>query len=176
MAKSELERVTEEKVGKGGMQVKMYFDMQSEEQDKLQPLLVDLINERLLKEPGVVYCYGAIEEPIKKDKYFITSAVVTALFENLKSLIWITFKYAPAGIEVLKPQKDIQISAWDLQSILLDISQLSNDYSRYILEKVLKPEDIEQINMQIENRKEVGRKLMQKKEGEKSDPDAKAGA
>ena len=165
MAKTELDRVTEEKVGSGGILVKMYFDMQSEEKEKLQPLLVDLINERLLKEKGVVYCYGAIEDPIKKDKYFITSAAVTVLFESLKHLIWATFKYAPAGIEVLKPQKDIRINIWDLQSTLLDISQLSTDYSRYILEKVLKAEDMDVINREMENRKELGRRLIEKKEG-----------
>ena len=52
MAKSDVEKVTEEKVAKGGVLVRMYFDMQHEEKDKLQPLLVDLINERLMKEPG----------------------------------------------------------------------------------------------------------------------------
>jgi hypothetical protein len=170
MAKSEVDRVTEEKVAKGGILVKMYFDMQSEERDKLQPLLVDLINERLLKEPGVVYCYGAIEEPLKRDKYFITSAAVHVLFDNIKALIWVSFKYAPAGLEVLKPQKEIHLNIWDLQAILLDISQLSTDYSRYILEKVLKPEDMDVINKEMENRKELGKKLMEKSDKEKENP------
>ena len=160
MAKSELDKVTEEKIGTGGVLVKMYFDMQSEEKENLQPLLVDLINERLLKEPGVVYCYGAIEEPIKKEPYFVTNAVVTVLFESIKHLIWVAFKYAPAGVEVIKPHKDLRINVWDLQAMLIDISQLSSDYSRYILEKVLKPEDMERINRQIENRKELGKKLI----------------
>ncbi len=164
MAKSELERVTEEKVAKGGILVKFYFDMQSEEKDKLQPLLVDLINERLLKEPGVVYCYGAIEEPIKHDKYYITSAAVHVLFESFRNLIIIAFKYAPIGVEILRPQKDLHVSVWDLQSVLLDVAQFSTEYSRYILEKVLRPEDMQAIQENLKNREEIGKRLIEKKE------------
>ncbi|MCL4389535.1 MAG: hypothetical protein M1528_01795 [Candidatus Marsarchaeota archaeon] len=165
MAKSDMDRVTEEKLAVGGLLVRFYFDIQHEDKERLQPLLVDLINNRLLKEPGVVYSYGTIEEPIKKDKYFITSATVNVLFESIKTLVPIVFKYAPIGIEVLKPQKDIRLNVWDLQSMLMDISQMSTEYSRYILEKVLKPEEIEAIHKEMENRKELGTKLI-KKDGE----------
>ena len=166
MAKSELERVTEEKVAKGGILVKLYFDMQSEDKEKLQPLLVDLINERLLKEPGIVYCYGAIEEPIKHEKYYITSATVHVLFENMRNLMLIAFKYAPIGAEILKPQKDLHVNVWDLQSAILDVAQFSTEYSRYILEKVLKPEDFDTIMKDLKNREVLGKKLIDsKKEG-----------
>ena len=163
MAKSELEKVTEEKVARGGILVKFYFDMQSEDKEKLQPLLVDLINERLLKEPGIVYCYGAIEEPIKHDKYYITSAAVHVLFGSIRNLLLIAFKYAPVGVEILKPQKDIHMNVWDLQSAILDVSQFSTEYSRYILEKVLRPEDLDALQKALANREEIGKKLMEKK-------------
>jgi len=168
LAKTDVERVTDEKVAKGGLLVKFYFDMQSEDKEKLQPLLVDLINERLMKEPGIVYCYGAVEEPIKRDKYFITSAAVHVLFENIRNLVMIAFKYAPIGVEIIKPQKDLHVNVWDMQSMLLDVSQFSVDYSRYILEKVLSSEDMAKINQDLENRREIGKKLMENrpKEGE----------
>lgn len=168
MAKSELDRVTDESLAKGGILVKMYFDMQSEERDKLQPILVELINERLLKEQGVIYAYGAVEEPLQRGKYHITSATVHLMFNGLRSLFVTVFKYAPAGLEVIKPQKDLHISIWDLQSLLMDMSQLSSEYSRYILEKVMKPEDLEIMKQQMQNREELGKKLLQqKKEPEK---------
>jgi hypothetical protein len=167
MTKSEMDRITEEKIAAGGMLVKFYFDIQNEDKEKLQPLLVDLINERLLKEPGVIYCYGTIEEPIKKDKYYITSASVNVLFGSIKSLVPIVFKYAPIGVEVLKPQKEIKLNLWDLQAMLMDIAQMSTEYSRYILEKVLSPDDIKMITQEMENRKELGKKLIEKKEESK---------
>ena len=160
MPKSDVDRVTEEKLAKGGVLVKLYFDMQNSERDKLQPLLVDLINERLLKEKGVVYCFGSVEEPLEKDGTYITSATVTALFDSFIPLIGVAFRYSPAGIEILKPTGSMTFKTFELQSILMDLSQISMDYSKYILEKVLKPEDIEKIKGQIENRIEIGKKMM----------------
>ncbi|HUY70268.1 MAG TPA: hypothetical protein VMV00_01725 [Candidatus Baltobacteraceae bacterium] len=165
MAKTELERVTDEHVAKGGVQAKLYFDMQNKEKDKLQPLLVDLINQRLLKEKGVIYCYGMIDEPLEKDGLFITSAIVTVLTDNFFSLANIAFNYSPAGVEVLKPHKEIVMRPGDLQKYLMDLSQMSLNYSKYILEKVMKPEDIQKISTEIENRVELGKKMMEKKDG-----------
>ena len=68
MAKSDVEILTEEKLAKGGVLAKLYFDMQHKQSDQLQPLLVELINEHLLKEKGVIYCFGAIEEPLEDRK------------------------------------------------------------------------------------------------------------
>lgn len=165
MAKSDVDRVTEEKIANGGVLVKLYFDMQNADKDKLQPLLVDLVNERLMKEKGVVYCFGAIEEPLaQNDGSFITSAMITILFDSFMPLVGVAFHYAPAGIEILKPNHDMTFKPFELQSMLMDISQISLDYSKYILEKVLKPEDMEKIRGQIEQRTELGKKLLEKKD------------
>lgn len=169
MAKSDVDRVTEEKIAKGGVLVKLYFDMQHKEKDKLQPLMVDLINERLMKERGVVYCYGAIEEPIENKGVYITSAEVTMLFDSFMPLINIAFGYSPAGIEILKPLHDLSFKTFELQSMLMDISQISLNYSQYVLEKILKPEEIEKIRTQIEQRHEIGKKLLEKKDADKKE-------
>lgn len=164
MAKSDVDKVTEEKLAKGGVLVRFYFDMQDHDKEKLQPLLVDLINERLMKERGVVYCYGAIEEPIENKGIFITSATVTVLFESFMPLVNIAFNYSPAGIEILKPQHDLSFKIFELQSMLMDLSQISLNYSQYVLEKVLKPEDLVKIKEQIAQRHEIGKKLLEKKD------------
>ena len=167
MAKTDVDRVTDEKVAKGGVLVRFYFDMQHKEKDKLQPLMVDLINERLLKEKGVVYCFGAIEEPIERKGIFITSATVTVLFETFVPLVSVAFKYSPAGIEILKPSNEMKFRVSELQSILMDLSQISLDYSKYMLERVMKPEDIQSVEQQLANRFELGKKLIEKKEENK---------
>ena len=160
MAKSDVDRVTEEAMAKGGILVKMYFDMRHNERDKLQPLMTDLINERLMKEKGIVYCYGAIEEPLERDGIFITSGTVTVLFDSFLPLIGIAFSYAPAGIEILKPTKDISFKPMQLQSMLMDISNISINYSKYILERVLSPEEKEAIATHLNDRVELGKKLL----------------
>jgi hypothetical protein len=169
MARSELDTVTEDSIQKGGVLVKLYFDMQDKEKDRLQPFLVNLINEHLLKEKGVIYCYGSIDEPIEIKGLYSTNAVVTLLAESLIPLIGIAFNYAPAGIEVLRPEKGLLLKANDMQAILIDLSQISINYSKYVLEKVLKPEDLEKINLDMENRTRVGKSIMGKSDGDKKE-------
>ena len=76
----------------------------------------------------------------------------------------ISFKYSPAGIEILKPQGSMTFKTFELQSMLMDLSQISLDYSKYILENVLKPEELEKVRKQLSNRIETGKKLMDKKD------------
>lgn len=103
--KNDVDMVTEEKVRKGGVLARLYFDMQDKDKEKLQHIMLSLVNDKLMKEKGVVYCYGTIEEPLEKDGIYITSATVTLLMDNFAPLIGIAFNYAPAGVEVLKPEK-----------------------------------------------------------------------
>lgn len=168
MAKNDVERVTDEKIAKGGVLVKLYFDVQDKDKEKLQPTLAHLVTEGLMKEPGVVYAYGSIEEPIQKEDVYLTSGMITLLVDSLKPLLGIAFKYAPAAIEVLRPEKELHLKQADIQNILMDVSELSINYSRFILEKVLKPEDVAAIKSQMENRAELGKKFLEqrKKEGE----------
>ncbi|MGC8622516.1 MAG: hypothetical protein ACP5SJ_00145 [Candidatus Micrarchaeia archaeon] len=172
MAKAELDRVTEEKILKGGVLAKLYFDMQDKDKDKLQPLMVNLINEHLMKEKGVVYCYGSIDEPILVKDLYTTSAVVTVLVDSFIPLVNIAFNYAPAGVEVLKPEKGIVLKANDMQAVLIDISQISVNYSRYVLEKVLGKDDLELIQRDLENRAKIGKDLLEKKVGENAGGEA----
>lgn len=166
MQKSEVEEVTSKALAKGGVLAKLYFDMESEKAEDLQPLMADLINNRLLKSPGVVYCYGMIEEPIKLEKNYSTSATLTVLFQDLWSLLNVSFAFTPAGIEILKPEKEYVLRANELQTISLNVAQISLEYSDYILKKVLSREDYEKITQDMRNREELGKRLMEKKEGE----------
>ena len=167
MAKSDVEILTEEKLAKGGVLAKLYFDMQHKQSDQLQPLLVELINEHLLKEKGVIYCFGAVEEPMDQNGIFITSASLTMLFENFFPLVTIALNYAPAGIEILRPNKEISFKVSELQSLLMDLSQVSVNYSKYIAEHVLKPEDMADVDKRLAQRLELGKKLLEKKDEKK---------
>jgi hypothetical protein len=164
--KKQVEEVTKRAIEKGGLLVRLYFDMESEKQEELQPLMVDLINNRLLKTPGVVYCVGAIDEPVKLKDTYSTSAQVTALFDGMWPLVNVMFTFSPAGVEILKPSKEYVLKLPELQSLLLNVAQISMEYSNYILSRVLKPEDFEKIKEQMKAREELGRRLMEKKEGQ----------
>lgn len=163
MLKSEMDKITEEKIQNGGVLLKFYFDMKNKDKEKLQPLLVDLVNEHLLKENGVVYCYGSIEEPIEMDDLYSTSAMVTVLFESLRHSAVVAFRYAPAGIELINPSKGINLDPSNIQGLLMDLSQISNDYSAYILQNVLTVEQRAQLGSSIEDRIKHGQTLMDEK-------------
>lgn len=166
MTKSEMEEVTQKALANGGILANLYFDMQNDKEDALQPLLTELINDKLLKSTGVIYCFGSIEAPIKVEHLYSTTSVVTILFKDLAAMISVIFNFAPAGIELLKPEGEYRIRTADLQSVLLQLSQVSMDYSEFILKKVLKPEDIESITNNLKMREELGRKMLEKKKSD----------
>lgn len=160
MAKSEVSEVTEKVIAKGGILTKLYFDMQSEKAEDLQPLMADLINQRLLKAPGVIYAAGSIDEPMKLEDVYSTNAMVTVLFNDLGALINVVFNFSPVGIEVMRPEGDYVIKAAHLNSLLLSLSQISMEYSKYILTKVLHGEELEKVEKELRVREEMGRKAM----------------
>ncbi len=166
MAKSEMEDITNKAIKQGGVLARLYFDMQSEKPDDLQPLLADLVNNNILKAQGVLYCYGSIDEPIKVEDMYSTNAIVVALFKDLAALINVSFAFAPAGIEVLKPEKEYVLKPSEIQSIALDIANVSTTYSQYILSKTLSKEDFEKIRQNIKNREALGKRLIEKGKGE----------
>ncbi|MGI0141117.1 MAG: hypothetical protein ACREBF_00485 [Candidatus Micrarchaeales archaeon] len=164
MAKDEVSKVTHDALQEGGVLAKLYFDMHSEKEEDLQPLMTDLISNRLLKTPGVIYCVGEIAEPIKIEEIYSTNAVATILFKDIGALINVTFNYAPAGIEIIKPEKEVAIKVSELQSILLDLSKVAMEYSQFILSRVLSKEDYEKVQGDLKNRELVGKRLLEKKE------------
>ncbi len=166
MAKKEMEEVTEKTMAKGGLLVKLYFDMHSNTQEELQPIMADLINNKLLKSKGVVYCYGGIDEPVKSGDVYSTSAIVTALVENLEALVGVVFSFAPVAIELIKPSGQYILKQTDLQSLMLTLSDISLSYSSYILQKTLTPEDYEKVKGEMKLRQDVGKRLMEKKKDE----------
>lgn len=119
MAKSQIDELTDETISKGGILAKLYFDMESEKKEDLQPIMTDLINNRLLKAVGVVYCVGVIEEPIKVDKNYSTNATVTGLFKDIGSLINVSFNFAPAGLRYSSQKGKLGLSLMNCSQYFL---------------------------------------------------------
>ena len=154
--------ITEKVLQKGGLLSKLYFDMQSEKQEDLQPLMTDLVNNRLLKAPGVVYGFGSIEDPMKLEDIYSTSAIVTVLVTDLGALIDVVFNLSPIGIEILKPQGDFIIKSRDLNTLMIRLSEISADYNKYILTRVMSGEDLEKVRKSMKSREAQGKKLLEK--------------
>lgn len=162
MSKQDVNEVTAKAIKSGGLLAKLYFDMQSEKAEDLQPLMTDMVNNSILKAPGVIYCFGSIEEPMKLDNVYSTSAVMTILFKDIGALINIIFNLAPIGIEIMKPEGQYTVPISDLNGVLVSLSHISAEYSKYILTKVMTKDDLERVKTNLKAREELGKRLLKK--------------
>ncbi|MEM3556038.1 MAG: hypothetical protein QXF56_04945 [Candidatus Micrarchaeia archaeon] len=155
-----VEEVNDEVIKNGGLLVLMYFDMHGNSPDVIQNSLVDMIG-RLTQEPGVVYATGEIEEPIQYEELYSTSAEVKLLARDLNSLVNVCFRYGPIGIEVLQPE-EMKLGLPQLHELLLNVSQTSQEYTKFVYEKLMTPEEREKFNRQLLNRAELAKKLVER--------------
>ncbi len=167
MAKNEVDDITQRAIEKGGLLVKLYFDMHTDVQTDLQAIMADLVNNKLLKAKGVLYCFGSIDEPIKDGDMFTTSAIVTALIGSLEDAMNVVFTFAPAAIEVIKPEGEYRLKQSELQNTLVSLSSISMNYSEYILKRIMSQSDYEKIKGDIKAREELGKRIMGKNEEHK---------
>jgi len=160
---NEAERLKKETIEKGGVLAKFYFDVHSNNKDILKNLMLELISNNILKEEGVVYAYGSIDEPIENNGLFSTNAEVTILAKSFIPLLNLAIKYSPFGVEIIEPYQK-SFNAQELQDILLRVSEISSTFAQYVLDKVLTPEEKEELNKKILNRSELAKKFFQNKE------------
>ena len=166
MAKnSEVDEVTEKTLRSGGVLAVLYFDIHGKNKEELQPLMVDLINNRLLKTRGVVYCHGSVEAPIELGDGYSTAATVEILFKDIKALVEVSFNFAPVGINIIKPENEYIIKMPMMQSLMLDLAQISIEYSNYILSRVLNEDEYKRIQENMKSREEIGKRILGKADG-----------
>ena len=155
-----IEQLNEEVIKNGGLLVLMYFDMHGNSPEIVQNSLVDMI-AKLTQEPGVVYATGEIEEPIRYEELYSSSAEVKLLARDLNSLVNVCFRYGPIGIEVLRPE-EIKLELPQLHELLLNVSQTSQEYTKFVYEKLMTPEEREMFNKKLVNKAELAKKLVER--------------
>jgi len=160
MGNKSVEEVNDEVVKKGGLLAVMYFDIHGNSPDIIQNSMVDMVT-RLTHEPGIVYATGSIDEPIEFEGLHSTSAEVTLLARDFNALLNVCFRYGPIGIDVLRPD-ELKLSVPQLHTILLDISQTSQEYTKFVYGKLMTPEEKEDFNKKLINRAELAKRLVEK--------------
>ena len=150
----------------GAVLAKFHFDAHGKNAEGVTNSLVQFVG-RLSKENGVIYCKGEVDEALQgDDKVWSSNAEVSILVEGFHVLIYLCFNYAPWGIEIEKPEKQ-EFTANDLQGFLLDVSKISQDYSKYIFEQVISDEKREELLMAMDKRAELGKKMRDEAEKKK---------
>lgn len=156
-----VDEITDEAIRNRGYLVQVYFDLHAKSADEVKNLMVGFIS-KLTKEPGVIYAVGEIDQPLEKGGVFSTWAEVKLLASDFATLIRVASQYSPIGIEILRPSK-VELSLGEAQGALLDVSQVSQNFTRMIMERVLSKDEAEEYRQKMLSRAELGKKLLEKK-------------
>jgi len=155
-----VDEVTVDALRDGGYLVNLYFDLHGSSEEAVKSIMVGFVG-KLTKEPGVIYAVGEIDKPEKKDDMYSTWAQVKLLAQDFHTLVRISVQYSPIGIEILRPD-EVKLTLGQAQSMLLDVSQASQNFTRVIMERTLSPLDKRDYARKMEQRSELGKKLLEK--------------
>ena len=159
---TDVDKLTKKTLADGGVMALLYFDVHGSSKDLLKQLSAGFI-QKLLKEPGVIWAIGEIDEPVSQGELFSTSIEVKLLTTDFPSMVKLVALYSPFSIEILKPN-EIKLPLDKAHELLLEVSTMAFDYKKYILEKLSKPEDFERYRKTLEQKVELGKRILEKKE------------
>lgn len=160
-SEKDLDILFEEACKRGAILSIVHFDAFGKEKELIKNALVEFL-ATLSNEKGILYCKGTIEEPIESSEGFSTYAEVKLLSENFGYLLHVCIKYAPSAVQILMPSKIVlEIDA--AQNLLLDASLLSQEYSKYFVEKIMSKEDFQKFQEILKKRAEEGKKMLEGK-------------
>ena len=171
-----VEKVTKETILNGGVLANLYFDVHTKSKEKSQEIGVGFVNS-LLKEQGVVYALGEIEEPIQNGDLFSTSLVVKILVKSFPYLTNICATHSPFSIEILRPN-EIRMPLNQAHELLSTVAATTSDYKKYILERVTTKEELQKYQKIMEQKAELGRRVLgrsEKQKEERKEEDKKEG-
>jgi len=164
----ELEELIGKACKRGAVYAVMHFDAHGSDEKAVKDSLVDFIS-RLTNEKGVVYCKGEIEPALEKDGMHSSCAEVKVLGAHFNALLNLALKYGPIAVEILQP-KELKLDVQEAQSLLLDASQATQEYSQYILEKTLSEDDLRALQQRVKRRAELGERFRKRAEELKEKP------
>lgn len=163
----DVKKVTENTIKNGGVLAMLYFDLHAATKETAEQLGTGFVNH-LIKTQGVVYALGEIDEPISggEGKNFSTSISVKILTKDFLTLSSICLTHSPFTIEILKPN-EIVLPLNQAHELLGTMSATTAEYKKYIITKIAKPGEIDEFQKQLQVRAELGKKILEKKKGEK---------
>lgn len=111
----------------------MIFEILGRPPEHIVETLKEII-KKLGEEPGIKINEEKINEPVNvKDQndFFTTFAEVELEIDELFKLMIIIFKYMPAHIEIISPEK-LQISNYDLNMFLNELARRLHGYDEVV--------------------------------------------
>lgn len=159
----EVEKLTQKTVDDGGVLALLYFDIHGSDKEVLMQIGAGLV-QKILREEGVVFAKGEIDEPIEEEGLFSTSVELKVLTGDSVSLAHLCANFCPFSLEILEPQ-EFRVSVADMQDLFMFVSSNAHDYKKYIIQKLSTPEKGAEYAKNLKNRAEIGKRLLAKKKG-----------
>jgi len=160
---SEVDRLTEKAVDEGGVLSLLYFDIHGIDKDTLIQLGTGLI-QKIIKEPGVVYARGEIDEPIEGEGMFSTSVEIRVLTQDVLSLGQLCANFSPFSMEILEPST-FKVPVAHMHDLFMYVANATHDYKKYIVQnKLSTPEQEAEYAKNLKRRADLGKKLLEQKE------------
>lgn len=164
--KKSIREITEKTIKDRGVLALLYFDIHAATKEDVQNLGVGFVNH-VLKTPGVVYALGEIDEPVAggEGKNYSSSIEVKLLTKDFITLSYLCLTHSPFTVEILKPNA-INLQLSEAHELLGLLGATTAEYKKAILSKISKPEELAEMQRQLKLRAEMGKKILEKKEGE----------
>lgn len=163
----DVDKLTKDTIKNGGVLAMLYFDVHAKDKDAVQQLGTGFV-KHLLDKPGVVFALGEIEDPVagKAGENMSSSIEVKILTRDFLSLAAICMENSPFTVEILRPDT-IVLPLDQAHGLLGSMSAATAEYKRYIITKLSNPKEIAEFQKQLSVRAEMGKRILDKKEGEK---------
>lgn len=161
---ADVEKVTKETIEKGGILALLYFDIHGKDKEKLVDIGAGFI-QQILKEAGVIYALGEVDNPFEQNDLFSTSVNLKVLFKDFISLSSLCSKYSPFSVEIIRPDK-ISLAIDQAHDLLMDIAATNFEYKKYIIEKLADDSELKSYKDSFENKLLMGKKMRESKQGE----------
>ena len=155
------DELIEQTLRDGGIMAEIYFDLHGSSPEIVKNIMTDMI-AKLTQEPGVVFAYGEIEEAMEhENNLYSTYAQGRLLSKDLESLLNVCMKYAPMGIEIIKPHK-MTVDAGTLQRLFLNAASFSYNFTEMYLKKALSEADKIEYAKKMKMREQMGKEILDK--------------
>ena len=124
----------EEYLRDGAILVRLFIEVQGNDKDAAERALNRTIFDSLANEKDVRLIYAKFYD-IRKDKelkFFSGVVEVKLLTIDFRWLVSVVMRYGPSAIEIIKPER-VTLSMDEMQSLLADVSEISQMYSSRII-------------------------------------------
>ncbi|MFH1394447.1 MAG: hypothetical protein ABII71_03750 [Candidatus Micrarchaeota archaeon] len=160
------EKLTKDTINNGGVLALLYFDIHAKDKEAVQTLGAGFV-KHLLENPGVAFALGEIDEPVEAEEgqNCSSSIEVKLLTKDFLTLANICMENSPFTVEILRPDT-IELPLDKAHHLLGNIAATTAEYKRMILTKVASPAEMAEFQKQMKARAEMGKRILQKKEGE----------